>query len=235
MSQELEPVDDHAEDALTLLPEQFKRKENFEAFVTAFVNVVQDTEDMLQALWQGRFLDNAIGSQLDGLGSIVGEERGSLEDDDYRVRIRVRIRANFSSGLASDIIDVFALLLESTTPAVEIIEYFPAGLVVSLGEYTTIDPNTMAELLRDVRATAVNTQLVYLSADPSNSFQFASGDASEIDEDRGFALFAPTTFSPNVTTGVAHSRRSAWRISLCICLVSFRPVTKSGLDASERD
>ena len=90
MSQELEPVDDHAEDALTLLPEQFKRKENFEAFVTAFVNVVQDTEDMLQALWQGRFLDNAIGSQLDGLGSIVGEERGSLEDDDYRVRIRVR-------------------------------------------------------------------------------------------------------------------------------------------------
>lgn len=189
MSKELEAVVDHVDDALGYLPEQFKPAENFQAFISAFVEVLQDAEDMLQELWTSRFIDNATGARLDGLGSIVGEERNGLEDADYRVRIKTRIRVNVSSGLEVDIYDVFALVLQDTTPPINLVEYYPAAMVLYLTEYSSVSAEVLAALLYDVRAASVDTQLVYLSDAASESFQFAAADASEFDIDEGFSYY----------------------------------------------
>lgn len=187
MSKELEQVTTYVESALALLPQQFKNKENLAAFIEAFVNVIQDAEDALFALWRARWIDNAEGVQLDGLGDLVGEERGGLDDDAFRVRIKVRIRANFASGTDQDIVDVFALLLSQATPTIEITEYYPAGLIVQVTTFVDTDPNVMARTLKDVRAAGVDTQLIYHVAEETEAFRTSAAASPTIDSARGFA------------------------------------------------
>jgi hypothetical protein len=189
----IEHKETHVEEIDDLLTEVFKEKPLFKAWLETYINQVQEIEDAFWELYIGRWLANATGTQLDNLGEIVGQERGSLDDDDYRVRIRVRIRLNYSSGTDLDIIEVFALLLGADIPAVRMDEYYPAGLVLVMTEYTSITPTVLAEVLEEARGAAINAQLIYLTDEADASFQCASGDTSETDSATGFADDAQTT------------------------------------------
>ena len=71
-------------------------------FVAALLSAVKTLEDAALETLLGRFLDNAVGAQLDGLGDLVGEDRLGRGDDDYRNAIRVRIFQNAASGTPAD-------------------------------------------------------------------------------------------------------------------------------------
>lgn len=72
---------------------------------------VQELEDIAWSLFDALFVDNATGDQLRLLGERVGEDPLGDSDEEYRLRIKLKIRASASSGtLSRDFPDMLALL-----------------------------------------------------------------------------------------------------------------------------
>ncbi len=182
MTDELEQIDNHVEDAETLLLEQFKNSTKLKNLLGSFTAQIQTIEDMLIDLWQARWLDNAEGQQLDGLGSIVGVDRNGDTDTQYRIRIRARIYSNVSNGTPDDIIRVAKLLLPNVT--VNYTEEYPAGFVLDLvGD--NIEPeavDTAFNAIDDASPAGVSFQILYETYPVENLLLFAD----DFDADPGY-------------------------------------------------
>lgn len=105
----------HVSQGLKRLLVQFQGQPNFEGQLTSFLNQVQEIEDMLYSLIVERYLDDAIGEQLDGIGRVVGELRLGKDDTDYRTALQGRIRSNRADSRVEDIHFLFSLLLPGFT------------------------------------------------------------------------------------------------------------------------
>lgn len=105
----------HIEDALNRLLTQYKKKPLIAQTITALIEQIQDLEDSNQEFYDKRALETATGIQLDLLGTIVGQGRGTLDDDDYRILIKVKIGQNTSQGGPVKVIDIFQLLTQAAT------------------------------------------------------------------------------------------------------------------------
>jgi hypothetical protein len=101
----------HTADALARLPQQFQDKPKLAALISALVDPVQDLENAWWQLLVERAIGVAVGTQLDSIGVIVGQDRIGLSDDDYRRYLRARIAVNRSSGVDDDLIIVARLIL----------------------------------------------------------------------------------------------------------------------------
>lgn len=154
----------HVVDALARLAQQFKRKPKFKNFVSSFIGQTQGVEDALWSLEVETVLDNAVGAQLDLLGRIVGEERGnSVDDDEYRKRIKVRILVNRSSGTTPDIFKVFRAL--EPNGSFKLVDFYPAGFVFESQYASSDDAVLYARFLRLARAGGVYAVFTYWPAE----------------------------------------------------------------------
>lgn len=98
-------ISDHITRAKNRLIEQYKGKPKVEGVVEALVKPFQDIEDVLQQLKTERWIDTAIGVQLDKIGEIVGAEREiEQNDDDYRLLIKAKIIMNLNQGTPEEVI-----------------------------------------------------------------------------------------------------------------------------------
>lgn len=70
-------ISDHIARAKERLIEQYKGKLKIEGVVEAVIAPLQDIEDVLEQLKVERWIDSAIGVQLDKIGVIVGAARDS--------------------------------------------------------------------------------------------------------------------------------------------------------------
>lgn len=120
----LTPITDYVEQAIARLAAQYKGMPLIEGLVEAIIQPFQGIEDALVQTLNFRWVDTAIGAQLDGLGSIVGEERRGRNDDEYRLAIKLRIAINTSQGTPENAINVF-LLVTGCTQA-HYLPYYPA-------------------------------------------------------------------------------------------------------------
>src|SRR3990172_10193728 len=111
---------DHENQAVARLAHQFKEKPLIDGMVRAFATPKQDIEKMLFDLLQDRNILTAVGEQLDGLGSIVGEDRKGRFDPEYRTGILARIAINTSQGTPENLISVFKLITGASR-----VHYFP--------------------------------------------------------------------------------------------------------------
>jgi hypothetical protein len=84
---------------------------NIEKLLAVIISPAQDIEDALQQLKTERWVDTAVGDQLDIIGRIVGQPREGRVDDDYRRFIRARIATNNSDGTFEDLITVAFLVI----------------------------------------------------------------------------------------------------------------------------
>jgi len=110
-------------------PSQFRYLPRFAALLHGLGEGVQAAEDDGFVLVSDRRLDNAEGASLDQWGAIVGEQRGALDDGDYRRFIRARILANRCLGTCEDLIAIFAII---TAPSVvELRPLYPAGYQIT--------------------------------------------------------------------------------------------------------
>ncbi len=201
MSINLEHNEEHREQARDMVIEQFKRSQKFNDWLGVYIDQVQGLEDALWQLYTERGVDTAEGAQLDVLGVIVGQDRLGLEDEDYRTRIKVRIRLNRASGIADDIYDVFGLMLGNQIGAVDLQEVYPAGLIVQMNEYVDTSASVLAAILKEARGAGIDTSLVWL---PSEDGIFeCSSDAAPVTGslDEGFAGLSPTVASFAFATG----------------------------------
>lgn len=101
---------------------------NIEKLLATIIAPSQGVEDALQQLKTERFVDTAVGAQLDIIGRIVGQDREGLGDLDYRRYIRARISANTSSGTYEDLLTVAFLVVYDETASILLTQEGPATL-----------------------------------------------------------------------------------------------------------
>jgi len=164
---------DHVTEALANFIERFKDKPNLAAWLTSYINQIQDLEDTYFDIMAQRCLDTAVGVQLDGLGEIVGESRQGRDDDTYRVAIRARRLLNASEGTPEELMNIISASLDFSV-TVHIREYYPAALTAEAVETfpTGYDPAQIGTILRLGKPAGVKAHLLTHPADP---FQFDTG------------------------------------------------------------
>lgn len=168
-------ITNHVQQALARLMQQYKGLPNLTAFITALVDQVQDLEDALFSLNDGRQLynGNAQGAQLDGIGDIVGIKRNGLSDAEYLVFILGTIAENNSDTTLSIILSILTLLLDTQT--VLLFELFPAGIAFQV-QGATLDSAlwpVVANIVQSSLGAAI--ELCFISQFDANSFAFDGG------------------------------------------------------------
>ena len=99
-------IPDHAGLMLNRLPLQF-HKTRIIALVRALGLGIQLVESDNFGVWLSTQLTVAEGKSLDQWGSLVGERRGGLDDDDYRVFIDAKLLVLRSNGTPDELIEIF--------------------------------------------------------------------------------------------------------------------------------
>ena len=168
----------HAAEAKDNLAGQFKGQEKLEALLTAFINEVQDLENVLFDVLELTSLDEAFGEQLDGFGSIVGENREGRTDDDFRLAIRARLRLNLSNGTAEDMIELIrALVGDKQVEIVEDFAFSPAHFDAYILDPIDVDGFQVAKFVRSGKPAGVRAILHWFAA---GAFQFDVGPGFDV-------------------------------------------------------
>lgn len=185
---------DHITEGIERLIEQYKEKPNFLAVLNTLLERVQTLEDQFDNLILGRWLDNVSGDLLDKFGSIVGQDRFGLSDDDYRILIYIQIGRNNSEGRISDIANIYQLITGATK--VHLVEAFPASIyLLSDGDIEESKANFIYEKLSEILSAGVRLDNIG-KFDPNKPFAFAGfpnastfGDINDPDVGGCFAYF----------------------------------------------
>lgn len=115
---------DYAALAVPRLTGQFGNSPKLKALMAAIVGPLTTLETEADALVADRWIDTAVGKQLDGCGHIVGELRQGRDDDAYRTAIKFRVFVNISKGTPTDLIRGLKFLTNPTD--CQYLEAYPA-------------------------------------------------------------------------------------------------------------
>lgn len=138
-------IADHAAAARDRFLEQYKGKPKLEALSNAFAARIQGIEDALWQLFTERWIDSAVGAQLDVVGKILVQPRDSLSatDEEYRAQLRAKVKVLTSSGTVENLYTVVRLL--HPTASFAFTATYPAGFY--LRQYGLAITSTMAQIL----------------------------------------------------------------------------------------
>lgn len=98
---------------------QFRESTNLIAYILNLLIEANNLEQVFFDINDGRYIDSAIGTQLDILGSIVGQERiyvsgVLLTDTEYRLWLKARITKNHTGTSLEDIISQINFLINTS-------------------------------------------------------------------------------------------------------------------------
>ncbi len=158
---------------------------NMEKMVDISSQQIQELETAsLQVLIDTR-LANAEGDQLDVLGVIVGRERGSSDDDQYRDLIAAQILINLSSGTIPQIVAILELVLPGVD--FEFTSYFPAAFEVKVSDQALPagQGEIVAEVVKSAKLGGVNGLFRWYVTEPV--FRFDGANNSQFDGGYFFA------------------------------------------------
>jgi hypothetical protein len=164
----------HAAEAKANLIELFKNRPNWASLLEAIAAQFQQLEEVFFELINDRFLDDAVGAQLDGMGQIVGRARNGLDDEAYRTRIRAQIRINLSSGTIPDLVEILELVLPSGQFFQLYEDSFPAHFEVFI-------PDPIEDL--PARVQAANSEPFALAGGQTLTVEVDGGGAQTINFD----------------------------------------------------
>lgn len=102
---------DHVEIGVDRLFGRSRGKKNVEAVLRSYLQQVQDLEDLVHAVIDGRNLDVSEGEQLEFLGKLVGQSRTTPDDELFRIAIRARILINRSNGTLPELLRILRAIL----------------------------------------------------------------------------------------------------------------------------
>lgn len=203
---------DHVAGAVARIVQQLKGKPKFLALLTALVNPMQDLELAMIALLVNRWVETAVGVQLDAIGKLVGQARDGLYDEDYRRYIRARVATNRSNGTAEDILRITGLVIDFPAMTAKLTtEGIAASSLLLLNVLPSANLATiLTSFLRQAASAGVKIVLETSTAVDSDSFTtaiaaFTSGSASigathiDVDSTAGF----PASGSLDIDIGLA--------------------------------
>lgn len=149
----------HVTDAEGNLIQQYKEATKLKTLLGALNVQVQDLEDALHSLIEGRWIENASGQVLDDFGEIIGQERMGFDDDFYKILLYVKMGENVSQGETERVIDVYKIITRATL--VQLSEVFPAGIeLMSNGTINPITAEFIWDKIQRVRAAGVRIDLI---------------------------------------------------------------------------
>lgn len=187
----IEYVDDHADQAVELLLEQFRDSERLHDLLRAYVAQIEDLERVLWDMLTLRSLDDATGAQLDGLGRIAAEPRSGRSDADYRAAIRVRLLILRSNGTLPEILRILSLVaVGAETGSVYGITLPPGSALVEIREDWTVGLPTLQRVASAIAPGGVRLD-VLTTEDASAALTFGALE-SESSSTQGFADSALT-------------------------------------------
>lgn len=154
----------HAAIARSRLTDAGRRNAGLANLVDAVAEAVQGVEDAYWQLYSERWLDDAVGAQLDVLGRIVGQPRNGYGDADYRGHIAARIVANRSSGTAEELLTMVRTIVPGPTTLV-LADAYPAGFVLQAGVSNLASGlvQLIVSLLRASREAGIHGVFEYMS------------------------------------------------------------------------
>lgn len=160
---EITPVSDHCADGLSQLIIQYQNTGRLKSLICSYLDRVQAIEDDLNDLLTTALdVDSATGAALDNLGTLVGESRGGLGDDQYRKAVRTRILINRANGLISELIQIASVWYGTDLETVKVREYYPASVYFQVeGEPLTSDPVLLGQRIRDAAPAGVGFHFIW--------------------------------------------------------------------------
>lgn len=101
------------EKMLNRLPDVYNKSENSNVYkiIKLAADQLAAGEDTLRIIHDWKDIDQAQGSILDKLGKDVGQPREGLDDEQYRQKIKIKIRANLSGGEIETLNSICLVLL----------------------------------------------------------------------------------------------------------------------------
>jgi len=155
--------------AVARLTGQFENSPLLQGVVAAMTAPLTVLETEADSLRYDRWIDSAIGVQLDGCGDIIGERRDGRDDDEYRKALKFRVFVNVSKGTPTDIIYGLNYLTEPDDS--QYLEIYPATVMLFSDGFEVDE--TIKDTMQDLLPAGVSDVPVAVSygADP---FRFAS-------------------------------------------------------------
>ena len=102
---------DFVQGGIDYLPGDFlKQKENLTTFLTVYLDRLQQIDQMLVDLSEGRLLANAAYMNLDEIGEQLGIERNGMSDDSYRAQITILLASASKHGTRPEVIQTLRQL-----------------------------------------------------------------------------------------------------------------------------
>ena len=186
-------IESHCDDGLALLLSQFRDKPRLAAMLCALLAGVQDLDDAVYQTLTERWLDTAVGVQLDQLGTIVDLPRRGWVDETYRTLLRAQVLVLRSEGTSVDLFGVLEAI--GFTLSLTSAEEHPAAIVFTLGEPFGVQITEVEafELLERAKPAGVRLDLQFPTTAVASSFTWADGEAEQADTARGWGNDAATT------------------------------------------
>lgn len=184
----LQEIFDYAERAKARILSQYREKPKLVALVMTLAAAVQEVEAALFDVIEQTAVGTAVGTWLDQLGNIVGEERGGVGDVLYRRYINARVAANGSEGTLEDFIDVITAWYGATFPDLRLAELGRMNIEIDLADpdVTPEAIDRLIKLLRDTKAAGVGLELFWQQDASSKIFTFSSSSSVETSALLGF-------------------------------------------------
>lgn len=159
----------HRESGLARLIEQFKNKEDIVKLLKMFLDELDEVEVAYYETIRQRTISQAEGTQLDSLGTTLGQPREGLDDAAYRKRLKLQTAINTSKGEPDRVLSVWKTL--TGAEEVSLVESFPAQLELT-ADNTTATVSIMDEMHRVLPAAVA---LVYTITN-GTPFSFFDGN-----------------------------------------------------------
>lgn len=167
-------ISTHQADALARLLDQYKGKPLLAGLLNAFTAQIQNLENTLFTVLNGRDIFHATGAQLDAVGGVVGLPRQPAWGDTlYQALLVAQVGVNTSQGTPEQIISIFKTMSQATH--VDYQETYPCGIWLMAN--AAIDPtlvSTLWQFLNEVLPAGVRID-GFGHFDPANAFTLAGG------------------------------------------------------------
>lgn len=166
-------VTTHADDAVNALIGQYQERPRIEAVLRALVKQFQDIEDATWDVYVQSALDAAVDNEQDMIGDIVGQKRQGASNDEYRVFLAARIKANRSDGKYAQLVVIAKLLLGDAT-RVGYREFYPSAIEMA-SDGVAVNPFIVwRDFLHRAKGAAKRLNFVYSLAPSATTLKRGS-------------------------------------------------------------